>query len=79
MSEREEAAMRHLGAVLSYFAELDEDDRCAAFVDALEFYNRHNPDLTVVAEPGFSLTLVRTGPLDRMLDLPSPPKDTAHE
>lgn len=73
MSERDEKtnrdAMHHLGAVLSYFAELHESDRCKAFDDALAFYNRENPDARVEPESGYCLMLVRNGPLDGMLDI----------
>lgn len=59
-------AMRHLGNVLYMLAELHEDDRCEAFDEAMEFYNKENPDLQVVPLEGFTTRLDQTGPLDRI-------------
>lgn len=46
-------ALHHLGNVLAYFADLHDDDRCKAFDEALEYYNKHCPTRQVVSEfPG---------------------------
>lgn len=55
--------MGHLGNVLSFFADLDEDDRCKAFVEAMEFYNKNNPDTQVRGEDGFTQIICGTSPL----------------
>jgi hypothetical protein len=56
-------AMRHLGTVLSFFADLDEDDRCRAFTDALEFFNGHHPESQIQGEPGFTWYICQRSPL----------------
>jgi hypothetical protein len=56
-------AMKHLGNVMSFFADLDEDDRCRAFTDALEFFNSHHPDSQIQGEPGFTQRICIKSPL----------------
>jgi hypothetical protein len=56
-------AMKHLGNVMSFFADLDEDDRCRAFTDALEFFNKHHPDSQIQGEPGFTQRICIKSPL----------------
>jgi hypothetical protein len=56
-------AMDHLGNVLSFFADLDEGDRCRAFTDALEFFNSHHPDSQIQGEPGFTQRICLKSPL----------------
>jgi len=58
------AAMAYLGCLPNMLAELHPDDRCRAYDDALEFYNKANPDDQVMAVPGYVTRLVHTGPLD---------------
>jgi hypothetical protein len=59
----EAEAMWHLGTVLSFFADLDEDDRCRAFTDAMEFFNKHHPDSQIQGEPGFTQRICFKSPL----------------
>lgn len=56
----ENEAMFHLGNILYYFACLDNDDRCVAFDDAMDFYNKHNPDKKIEPEEGFNIKLVHS-------------------
>jgi len=56
-------AMDHLGEVLSFFANLDEGDRCRAFEKAVVFYNKHNPNSQIQGEPGFTWHICQQGPL----------------
>lgn len=56
-------AMGHLGEVLSFFANLDEGDRCRAFDEAIAFYNKHNPDAQIQGEPGFTWYICQRSPL----------------
>ena len=55
--------MEHLGKILSFFANLDEGDRCRAFEDAIAFYNKHNPDSQIQGEPGFTWYICQKDPL----------------
>lgn len=69
-----DAAILHLGNVLSMLAELHSDDRCEALESALVFYNQACPNAQVVADPAYEIRLVITGPLDRAIAaLPASP------
>lgn len=56
---------RHLGNVLTLLAELHSDDRCRAFVSALDHFNSAHPDAQVEPVDGWVTRLVHEGPLDR--------------
>jgi len=60
-------AMEHLGNVLLILADLHEDDRCDAYVQALEFYNRENPNAQIQPMPGFVTRLQEETPLSRAI------------
>jgi len=60
-------AMEHLGNVLLMLADLHEDDRCDAFVQALEFYNKENPEAQIQPMPGYVTRLQEETPLSRVI------------
>jgi hypothetical protein len=56
-----EDALKHLGNVLCFLADLHEDDRCTALDDAVVFYNSARPDAQVQPS-GQSLQRLVTAP-----------------
>lgn len=62
-------AMDHLGQVLYTFSDLDEGDRSNAFQDAMDFYNKNNPDKQVSAVDGYKTYILQRGPLDDAIGL----------
>ncbi len=72
-------AMDHLGEVLSFFANLDEGDRCDAFEEAVEFYNKHNPGAQIHGEPGFTWYICQKSPLGFNCRRPDTAPDKGNE
>lgn len=60
----DDAALRHLGFVLTILAELSPNDRCRALDEAQEFFNAACPNAQIEPMEGYVTRLVSVGPLD---------------